>query len=99
MDAFESLRKQAVVRRDESINEARRKCQEVLRWIDQLERRLVPPPPAKPEQKRLALCDLISEVMPKDRDFTTADFALVKQAQPKRILFAWTVEIGDQVFN
>jgi len=87
MDAFETLRRQAIERRNESINEARRKCQEVLRWIDQLEGRLVPPQPTKSEQKRQAVCDLITEVMPKDRDFTTAElFTLVRQMYPNRRL-------------
>jgi hypothetical protein len=87
MDAFETLRRQAVTRRDELINEARRHCRETLRWLEQVERRLTPPKPTLPEQKRQAVCDLISEVMPKDRDFTTADlFALVTQAFPQRRL-------------
>lgn len=87
MDAFETLRRQAVERRNTAIKDARKKCQEIIRWVDRLERQLVPPPPTNPEQKRAALCDILCGLMPTDREFTTAElFALAKKAHPYRRL-------------
>ena len=95
MDAFETLRRQAVERRDTAIKDARKKCQEVIRWVDQLERQLVPPAPTKPEQKRQALCDILCGLMPTDREFTTAElFALAKKAHPHRRLSLQKVRLS-----
>jgi hypothetical protein len=87
MDAFETLRRQAIVRREAAIDEARRKCQEIIRWVNKLEKQLVPPPPSKPEQKREAFCDALLRLMPKDREFTTVElFHVARKALPQRRL-------------
>lgn len=85
MDAFNALRRQAELRRNQAIKDARRKCREMFGWINALERQLTPPEPTKPESNRQFFCGILCRVMPKNREFTCNELtALAKEAAPAR---------------